>query len=128
MQPEENANLELIASDKQDLQQACKEFANITYQVSPDNSYARGDGLKRAIVSENAVAMVTTVSVTNREYTHQTNVTVEVVHFRSEANVHCVIENKTTVSTRSPTSLQSEESITSISKSMEEKYKTVHSP
>ena len=95
LQPEEGADLELIANTKQDLQQACKEFGDIKIpEVSPENSYTRGEGLVRATVGEQAVAMVTTMSVTNREYIHQTNLTAEVVHCKSKSPIQCVIQNQ----------------------------------
>ena len=95
LQPEEEANLELIANTKQDLQQASKEFGDIKIpEVSPENSYTRGEGLVRATVGEQAVAMVTTMSVTNREYTHQTNLTAELVHCKSKSPIQCVIQNQ----------------------------------
>ena len=93
LQPEEETNLELIANTKQDLQQACKEFGDIGIsEVSPKNSYARGEGLVRATVGEQAVAMVTTMSVTNREYIHQTNLTAELVHCKSKDTLHTDIQ------------------------------------
>ena len=93
LQPEEEANLELIANTKQDLQQACKEFGDIRIpEVSPENSYARGEGLVRATVGEQAVAMVTTMSDTNREYIHQTNLTAELVHCKSKDTLHTDIQ------------------------------------
>ena len=92
LQPEEGADLELIANTKQDLQQACKEFGDIKIpEVSPENSYTRGEGLVRATVGEQAVAMVTTISVTN---IHQTNLTAEVVHCKSKSPIQCVIQNQ----------------------------------
>ena len=92
LQPEEEANLELIANTKQDLQQACKEFGDIKIpEVSPENSYTRGEGLVRATVGEQAVAMVTTISVTN---TRQTNLTAELVHCKSKSPIQCVIQNQ----------------------------------
>ena len=94
LQPEEEANLELITNGKQDLQQACKEFVVIETQVSPGNSYARGEGLERATVDEQAAAMVTTMSVTNREYTHQTNLTAELVHCKSKSTVDCELQKQ----------------------------------
>ena len=89
LQPEEGADLGLIANNKQDLQQACKEFGDIKIpEVSPENSYTRGEGLVRATVGEQAVAMVTTMSDTNREYIHQTNLTAELVHCKSKDTLH----------------------------------------
>ena len=93
LQPEEGADLELIANTKQDLQQACKEFGVIKIpEVSPENSYTRGEGLVRATVGEQAVAMVTTMSDTNREYIHQTNLTAELVHCKSKDTLHTDIQ------------------------------------
>ena len=93
LQPEEEADLELIANNKQDLQQACKEFGDIKIpEVSPENSYTRGEGLVLATVGEQAVAMVTTMSVTNREYIHQTNLTAELVHCKSKDTLHTDIQ------------------------------------
>ena len=90
LQPEEGADLELIANTKQDLQQACKEFGDIKIpEVSPENSYTRGEGLVRATVGEQAVAMVTTMSVTN---IHQTNLTAELVHCKSKDTLHTDIQ------------------------------------
>ena len=90
LQPEEGADLELIANNKQDLQQACKEFGDIKIpEVSPENSYTRGEGLVRATVGEQAVAMVTTMSVTN---IHQTNLTAELVHCKSKDTLHTDIQ------------------------------------
>ena len=90
LQPEEGADLELIANTKQDLQQACKEFGDIKIpEVSPENSYTRGEGLVRARVGEQAVAMVTTMSVTN---IHQTNLTAELVHCKSKDTLHTDIQ------------------------------------
>ena len=95
LQPEEGADLELIANTKQDLQQACKEFGDIKItEVSPENSYTRGEGLVRATVGEQAVAMVSTMSVTNREYIHQTNLTAELVYCKSKSPILCVIQNQ----------------------------------
>ena len=93
LQPEEGADLELIANTKQDLQQACKEFGDIKIpEVSPENSYTRGEGLVRATVGEQAVAMVTTMIDTNREYTHQTNLTAKLVHCKSKDTLHTDIQ------------------------------------
>ena len=93
LQPEEEANLELKASNKQDLQQACKEFGDIKIpEVSPENSYAKGENLERGTVGEEAVVMVTTMSVTNREYTHQTNLTAELVHCKSKSTLQCDVQ------------------------------------
>ena len=90
LQPEEEANLELIVNTKQDLHQACKEFGDIGIpEVSPENSYTRGEGLERATVGEHAVVMVTTMSVTN---THQTNLTAELVHCKSKDTLHADIQ------------------------------------
>ena len=90
LQPEEGADLELIANTKQDLQQACKEFGDIKMpEVSPENSYTRGEGLVRATVGEQAVAMVTTMSVTN---IHQTNFTAELFHCKSKDTLHTDIQ------------------------------------
>ena len=93
LQPEEGADLGLIANNKQDLQQACKEFGDIKIpEVSPENSYTRGEGLVRATVGEQAVAMFTTMSDTNREYIHQTNLTAELVHCKSKDTLHTDIQ------------------------------------
>ena len=90
LQPEVGADLELIANTKQDLQQACKEFGDIKIpEVSPENSYTRGEGLVRATVGEQAVAIVTTMSVTN---IHQTNLTAELVHCKSKDTLHTDIQ------------------------------------
>ena len=95
LQPEEEANLELIVSNKQDLQQACKEFGDIEIpEVSPENSYARGEGLERATVGEQAVTMITTMSVASRKYSHQTNLTAELIHCKSKASIRCEIQKK----------------------------------
>ena len=88
LQPEEEANLELKASNKQDLQQACKEFGDIPEIIA----YAKGESLERGTVGEEAVVMVTTMSVTNREYTHQTNLTAELVHCKSKDTVRTDIQ------------------------------------
>ena len=93
LQPEEEANLELIANTKQDLQQACKEFGDIgILEVSPENSYTRGECLERATVGEQAFATFTTMSVTNKEYIHQTNLTAELVHCKSKDSLHTDIQ------------------------------------
>ena len=88
LQPEEEANLELKASNKQDLQQACKEFGDIPEIIA----YAKGENLERGTVGEEAVVMVTTMSVTNREYTHQTNLTAELVHCKSKSTLQCDVQ------------------------------------
>ena len=88
LQPEEEANLELKASNKQDLQQACKEFGDIPEIIV----YAKGENLERGTVGEEAVVMVTTMSVTNREYTHQTNLTAELVHCKSKSTLQCDVQ------------------------------------
>ena len=51
--------------------------------ISPENSYASGDGLQQARVDEQAVVVVKTMNVLNKEYTHQTNITAELVHCKS---------------------------------------------
>ena len=96
LQPVEEANLKLIATNKQDLQLACKEFGDIVIphvHVIPENSYARGEGLKRATVGEQAVAMV---SVTNRDYTQQTHLTAQLVHCKSKTTAQCDIQKRQT--------------------------------
>ena len=94
LQPEEEANLELNANNKQHLQQACKEFGDIPSPISPENSYARGDSMKRATVGEQAFAIISTMSVTNREYTHLIHITAELVHCKSKAIVQTDIQKQ----------------------------------
>jgi len=53
--PEEEANMELVTDNVQDLHQACQQFAKVVaWADCPEKCYATGDGLRTATAREEA--------------------------------------------------------------------------
>jgi len=69
LDPEQEANTQLMVDDSLDLLQTCKEFAGIVSQsVCPEKCYATGEGLKTATVGEEATVTLHARDKDDREY------------------------------------------------------------
>ena len=79
LEPEERASLVFFRS-QEELRQACEQFGEITTSdICPDKCYAAGDGLKLAVIGEEATATVTVVDQNGRECQHPVNISCELV-------------------------------------------------
>ena len=94
--PEQEANIQLLADDSQDLLQACKEFAGVVSpSVYPEQYYTVGAGLKTATVGEEetVLTLLARDDKDDKECTERfQNLTAELVCSKDGTTAECQVE------------------------------------
>ena len=94
--PEQEANIQLVADDRLDLLQACKDFAGVVAQsVCPEKCYTTGDGVKTATVGEEAAVTLHARDKDDRECTVPIqNLTAELVCSKDGTTAECQVKDE----------------------------------
>ena len=95
IQPDTKADIQLLTDGKEQLQKACREFAEIIVDgesVSLENSYITEDGLKGAAkVGEQKTVQFHARTKTNKQFKKKLDLTAKLVHTKSKDRVRCEV-------------------------------------
>ena len=95
IQPETNADIQLLTDGKEQLQKACQEFAEIIIDEEPvclEHSYVTENGLEGAAqVGELKSIELHARTKTNKQFKGKLDLTAELVHTKSTDRVRCEV-------------------------------------
>ena len=93
IQPQTEADLELVTDGLEQVSQANREFGEIiTDHVSVENSYATGNGSKYATIGEQTTVELHATTRRNKKCDKKLNITAELVHTKSRATIKCEVK------------------------------------
>ena len=96
IQPQTEADIELITDELEQASQANSEFGEVTTQdsVRVGKSYATGNGSKYAKIGERATVEFHAVTRRSKKCDKKLNVTAELVHTKSRATIKCELKQE----------------------------------
>ena len=96
IQPQTEADIELVTDGLEQVSQACREFGEITTKgsVSVEKSYATGNVSNYATVGQQATVEVEATTRKNKKCTQKLNLTAELVHTKSRAKIKCEVKQE----------------------------------
>ena len=95
IQPQTEADFELVTDGLEQASQACREFGEVVSgHVSVENSYATGNGTKYATIGEQATVEVHAMTRRNKKCDERLNITAELVHTKSRATIKCEVKQE----------------------------------
>ena len=88
IQPQTEADIELVTNGLEQVSQANREFGEVVYDpVSVENSYTSGNGSKYATIGEQATVELHAMTRRNKKCDKKLNITAELVHTKSRCEV-----------------------------------------
>ena len=95
IQPQTEADIELVTDGLGQVSQACREFGEVVYDpLSVENSYATGNGSKYATIGEQATVELHAMTRRNKNCDKKLNITAELVHTKSIATIECEVKQE----------------------------------
>ena len=95
IQPQTEADIELVTDRLEQVSQACREFGEVVYDpVSTKNSYTTGNGSKYATIGEQTTVELYAMTRSNKKCDKKLNITAELVHTKSRDTIKCEVKQE----------------------------------
>ena len=96
IQPQTEADIELVTDGLEQVSQACREFGEVTTKgsVSVEKSYATGNGSKYATTGEQATVELHAMTRRNKKCDKKLTITAELVRKKSRDTIECEVKQE----------------------------------